>query len=156
MCFQPQDIRIFLTISLIAILAQVTPAQAIQDGTLMGIEVAPRSFFDATPTDFHDLNGKAIFTASSQVIWVSDGHEENTIKIEFEGWDEVDLYADRVAALDSLFYFPVQDAEGNWNIWATNGTHEGTREIANGAQAGFFNIRSMTTYGKRVAFISYV
>jgi ELWxxDGT repeat protein len=89
------------------------------------------------PMKFIELNNKLIFNAGTTTegreLWVSDGTAANTrlLKDIYPGWESgVDSDLEQgYAIMNNKLYFIADDGEHGNQIWATNGTPEGTHRI---------------------------
>lgn len=136
--------------------------QAQNPDSLAAMEIIPSSLLDRnTPEDYTELNGSAAFkvqTFDGPTLWVSDGTEYGSTKITFEQWEAISLHdgslSSEIGHANGLLYF-LAEVNGDWNIWATDGTREGTFEVVNSQTAAYSTIYNVTSFGNRVAFTAY-
>ncbi|MDR9416599.1 MAG: hypothetical protein RI564_09960 [Gracilimonas sp.] len=130
--------------------------------SLAAMEIIPDYLLDrSTPEDYTEINGSAAFTVHTfdgPVLWISDGTLYGSTKITFESWEEISLHdgplSSEVGHANGLLYF-LAEVNNEWNIWATDGTKEGTFEVVNAQTTGYSNFYNMTSFGDRVAFTAY-
>ncbi|MFA5668278.1 MAG: hypothetical protein WC967_03480 [Balneolaceae bacterium] len=160
---------ILLVLAALFALPQLSIAQSPEK--YHAFEVVPPSFFHVSnapynhyPGEIVDFNGKAAFkqTVFSYYLWVSDGSIEGTVKISFPEWGRIMLenphytsFGNRSVVLGDKLFFTVE-INNKHHIWATDGTQEGTYEVAGPTKSGYSTLRSMRAVGDRIVFLAAV
>lgn len=122
-------------------------------------EVFPSTMFAENSGGIIDFNGKAAFSEKGS-LWISDGTMNGSTKITFPEWERIELAdvgfseSSSVILNDELYF--VVYINRKRNIWATDGTTGGTREVVNIDSAGYYEFRNMKVFGNRIAFAAHV
>jgi len=112
----------------------------VTDGTVAGTQLFKDICPGATgsnPKDFIVIGNKLYFTAVSvaggkRELWVSSGLSFNTMKVKEVGEvrGKMEPLTANSMAFPQKFYFVVAGANGNDNVWESNGTPEGTKKLS--------------------------
>jgi ELWxxDGT repeat protein len=133
----------------------------VTDGTSAGTSELTTAGGGSSP-DLTVLGNKALFEGGDN-LWVTDGTSAGTSELNVAGAFSDGLFRDSVtpdfAILGNKAIFAGKDANGDGNLWTTNGTAAGTRELmATGASSfGLFDSSvlhpSFTILGTKALFI---
>ena len=116
------------------------------EGTQLLLDIYPGIYYgdygtyvnSSSPSDFIEFNDKLYFSASNEKngreLWVTDGTVEGTqllVDINFEGsYGYGSSYPYSLTEFNGKLYFTADDGENGNELWATDGTVEGTQLVA--------------------------
>lgn len=124
-------------------------------GTVLFKEINASSGSD--PREFHELNGKFIFTARNageDILFASDGTPGGTVPLQDKNGDDFSVSFYFLQA-ESRIYFNGDNADSDYGLWVTDGTSAGTSFLYSIESGAFEKYTAAVVSGNNIVYSSY-